>query len=313
MIELSTGHVYAPNRVPRKESDKCKPGTKQAKWKLQAEEDLAKVQGLNCVVLRLANVYGPYASGAGLSTALCMARVYQSEGREMKWLWDRELRCNTVHVEDVVSAMWSAAEWYVRKMGTHIEMREVGGNGEEDGDAGTVTAGLTAVTLTSGEREGEAPPAQGAGAQSQPTGLPPSQPPQNNPPPLRPLPTFNIVDHTSTSQAHLSSLISSYFTLPSTFASTLTSAFARVNLDRVVTAANDDLLDPWAELLQNANITRPGPISPFMEREMLGDRELSMDGSKFEREVGFVYQREKLGEREVAEVVDSWARMGWWP
>ena len=41
-----------------------------------------------------------------------MARVYQYLGREMKWLWDKDLRTNTVHVEDVARALWTAAEWY---------------------------------------------------------------------------------------------------------------------------------------------------------------------------------------------------------
>ncbi|TKA55264.1 hypothetical protein B0A49_11185, partial [Cryomyces minteri] len=72
-VEVSTGMVYAPNSVPRKETDKTKPWLKQAKWKLQAEEDLARIPGLNLVVLRLAHVYGPYA-GRWLGTQLALAR-----------------------------------------------------------------------------------------------------------------------------------------------------------------------------------------------------------------------------------------------
>jgi nucleoside-diphosphate-sugar epimerase len=110
-IECSTGMVYKPDSVPRKESDKLKPWLKLAKWKLQAEEDLSKIEGLNLLVLRLAHVYGPYTSKF-LGTALCMARVYQSLGKEMKWLWKEDLRTNTVHVEDVARALWTGAEWY---------------------------------------------------------------------------------------------------------------------------------------------------------------------------------------------------------
>lgn len=112
-VEVSTGMVYKPEPKPRKESDKLKPWLKLAKWKLQAEEELAKIEGLNLCVLRLAHVYGPYTAKF-LATALCLARVYQSEEVEMKWLWDRDLRTNTVHVEDVARATWTAAEWYVK-------------------------------------------------------------------------------------------------------------------------------------------------------------------------------------------------------
>lgn len=113
-VELSTGMVYKPEATPRKETDKLKPWLKMAKWKLQAEEDLAKIEGLNLIVMRLPHVYGPYTSKF-LATALCMARVYQSLGKEMKWLWKDELRSNTVHVEDVARALWTAADWYSKK------------------------------------------------------------------------------------------------------------------------------------------------------------------------------------------------------
>ena len=112
-VEMSTGMVYKPESVPRKETDKLKPWSKLAKWKLTAEEDLAKIQGLNLLIFRPAHVYGPYTSKF-LATALCMARVYQYLGREMKFLWKEDLRTNTVHVEDVVRALWTGAEWYVK-------------------------------------------------------------------------------------------------------------------------------------------------------------------------------------------------------
>jgi nucleoside-diphosphate-sugar epimerase len=110
-VEISTGMVYKPDSAPRKEADKLKPWSRLAKWKLTAEEDLAKIEGLNLLVFRTAHVYGPYTSKF-LATALCMARVYQFLGKEMKFLWKEDLRQNTVHVEDVVRALWTGAEWY---------------------------------------------------------------------------------------------------------------------------------------------------------------------------------------------------------
>jgi len=110
-VECSTGMVYKPDSNPRKETDKLRPWLKLAAWKLQAEEGLSKLSGLNLVVLRIAHVYGPYTSKF-LGTALCMARVYQELDVEMKWLWGKDLRTNTVHVIDVANALWTVAEWY---------------------------------------------------------------------------------------------------------------------------------------------------------------------------------------------------------
>jgi nucleoside-diphosphate-sugar epimerase len=113
-VELSTGMVYKPDSVPRKETDKLKPWSNLAKWKLKAEEDLAKIDGLNLMVMRVAHVYGPYTSKF-LSTALCMARVYQSKQKEMRWLWKEDLRTNTVHIDDTVRALWHGAEWSAKQ------------------------------------------------------------------------------------------------------------------------------------------------------------------------------------------------------
>lgn len=104
--------VYKPDSAPSPETSKLKPWLKLAVWKAKAEEDLSKIEGLNLVVLRFANVYGPYVTKF-LGTALCMARVYQSEEEAMEWLWGKDLRTNTVHVEDAARAMWTACEWYV--------------------------------------------------------------------------------------------------------------------------------------------------------------------------------------------------------
>lgn len=44
-VELSTGMVYKPDSSPSKEGDKLKPWSKIAVFKLQAEEELAKIKG----------------------------------------------------------------------------------------------------------------------------------------------------------------------------------------------------------------------------------------------------------------------------
>lgn len=44
-VELSTGMVYKPDSSPSKETDKLKPWSRIAVFKLQAEEELAKIEG----------------------------------------------------------------------------------------------------------------------------------------------------------------------------------------------------------------------------------------------------------------------------
>lgn len=44
-VELSTGMVYKPDSSPSKEGDKLKPWSKIAVFKLEAEQQLAKIEG----------------------------------------------------------------------------------------------------------------------------------------------------------------------------------------------------------------------------------------------------------------------------
>lgn len=79
------------------------------------------------------------------------------------------------------------------------------------------------------------------------------------------------------------------FNIETGFHGTLISAFARLNLDHVVDEVNDETLDPWADLQTKAGISQSTPLSPFMEKELLKDTDLSLDGGLFERETGFRY------------------------
>ncbi|KLU85317.1 NAD dependent epimerase/dehydratase [Magnaporthiopsis poae ATCC 64411] len=251
-VELSTGMIYKPDSQPSKEGDKQKPWSKIAVFKQQAEEQLSKIEGLNLVIARLAHVYGPYAS-QWVATALCMARVYKERKDDMKWLWTKDLRTNTVHIHDVTRALWAIAAWY------------------DAGKANWDQASMGAV------------------------------------------PTFNIVDKGVTTQGVMAELIGQIFDIETGFQGQLISTFAKLNMDNVVDEVNDNMLGPWAELLKKAGISRPGPLTPFMEKELLKDTDLSMDGSRLESVVGFSYERPKMTKELLEEVIESYKRMRWWP
>jgi hypothetical protein len=59
---------------------------------------------------------------------------------------------------------------------------------------------------------------------------------------------------------------------------------------------------------------RTSPLSPFLEKELLKDTDLSLDGSLFEQTVGFKYENpDGLTVERVKEMVDSYESMQWWP
>lgn len=251
-VELSTGMVYKSDSAPSKETDKLKPWSKIAIYKLQAEEELAKIDNLNLTIVRLPHVYGPYAS-QWVATALSMARVYQHLEEEMKWLWTKDLRTNTVHVVDATRALWDIAAWY---------------------DAGKKNWNETEMGK---------------------------------------VPIFNVVDKSATTQGTMADIIGDIFKIETGFQGQLVSTFARMNLDSVVDDVNDEVLGPWADLLSEAGITRPGPLTPFMEKELLKDTDLSMDGSRLDKLLGFTYEKPNITKALVEEVIESYKKMNWWP
>ncbi|KXT07632.1 hypothetical protein AC578_10122 [Pseudocercospora eumusae] len=254
-VECSTGTVYNPNKTPQKETDKTsKPHTKQAKWKLAAEEELSKIAGLTLVVLRFPNVYGPYGGRGWLGTQLALARVYQSREPKdtMKWLWSGDLRTNTLHVEDAARACWVAAEW----------------RSKNDSIPNVASDAII----------------------------------------------FNVVDKGETKQRTMAEIIKELFGIETGFQNAFVNTFARLNLEHVVDDVNDDTLDDWADLQEAAGIAdKGGPLSPFMEKEILRDADLSIDGSRFETVVGFRPQHERITKDEVQAVIESYKSMGWWP
>ena len=207
---------------------------------------------LNLVIARLAYVYGPYATQE-LSTSLCLARVYKSFNEDLKFMWNRDLRMNSVHIDDAVRALWSLAEWYV--------------NGKANWDA---------------KEMGETP-------------------------------IFNVVDKGNTSQGTIADILSEIFDMKTTFMGQMLSNFARLNLDTIVDDVNEDVLDPWGDLLKEANITKTIPLSPFMEKELLRDMDLTMDGSRLEQVVGFRYEKPVFTKELIEEVIESYKKMKWWP
>jgi len=108
-IEVSTAQIYEAGKKKAKEGDKTDPWTGIAKYKLKAEEELRKIGGLNLIIVRPAYVYGP-GDITSLSPRIICGAVYKHLGEKMKFLWDEKLKINTVHVRDVVKALWHLSQ-----------------------------------------------------------------------------------------------------------------------------------------------------------------------------------------------------------
>ena len=263
LVEFSTGMVYKPPSSSTISSGGCseaadlKPWLKISKAKLVAEEaleKLAQTEGLRHATLRLGHVYGPYDTGF-LARGLCLARVYQSLNKEMKWLWGKDLRINTVHINDVCHAAWLAAQWAAN----------ASNNPGKD------------ATMASR--------------------------------------AFNIVDDGDTTQQMLADLIADIFDIETGFQGSLISQFAKLNLDSVVDDVNEEILQPWADLIKKKGLDQGqgSPLSPFMEKELIKDSNLCLQNTKAKEVLQWKLEKPKLGKTALDETLKSYETMKWWP
>ncbi|RNF08141.1 NAD-dependent epimerase/dehydratase family protein [Trypanosoma rangeli] len=106
-VEVSTAQVYAStNDSPSRETDtRLKPWTTMAKYHLEAERVVSSISQLPWMIVRLPIVYGP-GDIRGLMPRIVCAAVYEKTGEHMEFLWGKDLRMHTAHVQDVVAAIW---------------------------------------------------------------------------------------------------------------------------------------------------------------------------------------------------------------
>ncbi|KAI8846733.1 hypothetical protein BC829DRAFT_445043 [Chytridium lagenaria] len=248
-VEMSTAQVYESDKKPSHEDSKIKPWTLIGKYKHKAEEELKKISGLNLVILRPAVVYGP-GDLLGITPRLIIGAVYRQLKEEMKLLWTKDLKINTVHVSDVVRAMWSVA----------------------------------ATKEEKGLRSG----------------------------PLKGVEVYNVCDKSESDQGSINAHLQSIFGIETGFQGTLISQFAKLNLDSVTEDVNDKHLQPWSELCKASGVSNT-PLTPYLDKELLKDNALSVDGSKIEKELGFTYSVPTVTEQSLRAVITTFEETGIWP
>jgi nucleoside-diphosphate-sugar epimerase len=102
-IQVSTGQVYK-SKKPADEKAKPDPWTAVAVAHLEAEQKIKSVSGLNYIIVRPALVYGT-ADQLSLTPRLIIGSIHRELKKTMTCLYSKDLRLNTVHVDDVAKAL----------------------------------------------------------------------------------------------------------------------------------------------------------------------------------------------------------------
>lgn len=238
-IEVSTAQVYDATEKPKTEDGKLGPWTNLAKFKLQVEEELKNIAGLNYVIVRPAIVYGP-GDRTGIAPRIICGAIYKFLNKKMKMLWSGDLKINTVHVTDVVRALW------------HLT---------NHGDSGAI---------------------------------------------------YNLADKSDTDQERVNKYLSSMFAIETAFLGKIKSNLAKsLGMDAVTSQVNDKHVAPWSKMTKEKSIEIT-PLSPYLDKELLGNNSLCIDGSAIEA-TGFKYEVPEFTEAKLREWVDYYTKLKLFP
>ncbi|BGP38313.1 hypothetical protein JCM10450v2_002259 [Rhodotorula kratochvilovae] len=257
------------------------PWGTMASWHHEAARGLAKMDGLNLVLVRPALFYGPYTL-TGITPRMLIAEVYKYQGEKLEFLWAESLALNTIHATDFASALVHAAAWAAPL-----------------GRAGVLAAHAEALpsTLASSAQVSALAPLGAAGKDEQVKAA-----------------VFSACDDGETTQRDIARVIEEVVGVKSGFHGSVISTFARMNIGEVVEDVNEKHLEGWSELLQASSppIASNVPISPSVPVDLLGPNPIAFDNSTLKRLTGWA-PRYRLDAKGGRETVDGFRKEGHWP
>lgn len=99
---------------------------------------------------------------------------------------------------------------------------------------------------------------------------------------------YNLCDKADTTQGSLNDLLTQLFGIKTGFFGSMLSNVARLNMSAAVQESNEKHMQPWSDMCRSADISNT-PLSPYLDKELLYNNSLAVDGSKVES-LGFEYR-----------------------
>lgn len=240
-IEVSDAAVYSPKESKKgtKEDGKIESWTVVAKYKAEVEKFLPSVEGLDYIIVRPCFIYGPSCVNY-VMPRLIIGAVYKQLNEKMDLLWDKDLKLHTVHVHDVVRALW------------HLK---------DNGKSGDI---------------------------------------------------YNLADSGDTTQGKITNHIQHLFGIKVAYMGYMKSKAAeKVAMKTVCAEVNEKHLQPWADMLKAAKVDL-SPLSPYIDQELLYNKNLNIDGTAIES-TGFKYEHKELTEDACRAMVVEYEELGIFP
>lgn len=123
--------------------------------------------------------------------------------------------------------------------------------------------------------------------------------------------TFNLADKADTDQGKLNGFLGAIFGIETGFHGSVVSNLARFSMDSLVKDANENHLGPWLALLKEYKIANT-PLSPYLDKQLLQNNSLCIDGSAIET-AGFKYALPELTQEALQDSIALHISQGTFP
>jgi len=123
---------------------------------------------------------------------------------------------------------------------------------------------------------------------------------------------YNLADHANSSQETISRIVDQIFGIKHAYVGLImSSAAAKMNAESLCNEVNEKHMQPWSDICQRDSISNT-PLTPYLHQELLMNNNLSVDGSKIEKE-GFTYAHPEPTKELVKEMIQSFTDMNLFP
>jgi len=123
---------------------------------------------------------------------------------------------------------------------------------------------------------------------------------------------YNLADKSNTDQELVNKHLASMFGIKTDFLGSIKSNMAKaLGMDAVTSQVNDKHVAPWSKMTKDKGI-EVTPLSPYLDKELLGNNALCINGSAIEK-TGFTYDVPEFSEAKLREWVQYYTQLKLFP
>ena len=215
---------YNFNSKPSSESVELTPQGERGIWWHESIRSLSSISNLPLVILRIGAWYGPFQLNGKITPRIICADIYRHLKEDIKFLWNADLRLNTIHSQDVARALIALSNWRAATP-------------DVDPQSNTFKSYAPDEKLKQFDL-----PQSGTVARA---------------------PLFNLVDESDATQSSVADQIAKVFKVKTSFLGGLISTFARMDMEEMVQDVNEMHLDAWSDMLKKSDI-KDTPLTPYV-------------------------------------------------